>query len=265
MILKLQKPKTEDSNEEDVIPFCGIVMPIADMGGYEVGHWSRVRHVLNEAIKEAGYVPRIVSESEHTDIIHTNIVQNLYDDPIIVCDMSGKNANVMFELGLRLAFDKPTIVVKDDRTDYSFDTSAIKHITYRADLRFDDVREFQEAVSKAIAATVEKKKSDPNYSPFLKHFHRVKVTDLETEEVSSQEFIIQQMTKLHDEIARLSAKFNQFAPSVEARAAISAAKREGNEKFGEFLSWLENPVQEMSALEIYTKSLAHGRSRTDES
>ena len=58
-------------------------------------------------------------------MIHKTIVQNLYLNPIVVCDVSGKNANVMFELGLRLAFDKPTIIIKDDKTDYSFDTSVV--------------------------------------------------------------------------------------------------------------------------------------------
>jgi len=32
----------------------------------------------------------------------------------------------MFELGLRLAFDKPAIIVKDDNTSYSFDTAPIE-------------------------------------------------------------------------------------------------------------------------------------------
>jgi len=43
---------------------------------------------------------------------------------MIVCDISGRNPNVMFELGLRLAFDKPAIIIKDEITPYSFDTSA---------------------------------------------------------------------------------------------------------------------------------------------
>jgi hypothetical protein len=34
-----------------------------------------------------------------------------------------KNPNVMFELGMRLAFDKPAIIIKDNRTNYSFDTA----------------------------------------------------------------------------------------------------------------------------------------------
>lgn len=200
------KQNTDNNAQPEKLPFCGIIMPIADMAGYESGHWGRVRIALDEAIKKAGYLPRIVSESEETGVIHGRIVQNLYDDPIVVCDVSGKNPNVMFELGMRLAFDKPTIIIKDHKTDYSFDTSTIEHINYRADLRFDDVRGFQERVAAAIVASVEKKKADPDYSPFLKHFHRVKVTELQTEEVGSQQFIIEQLQSLNAEIAKLSKK-----------------------------------------------------------
>jgi hypothetical protein len=53
--------------------------------------------------------------------------------------VSGKNPNVMFELGIRLAFDKATIIIKDDKTDYSFDTSVIQHIPYPRDLRHNQI------------------------------------------------------------------------------------------------------------------------------
>lgn len=206
MNAKSVRQNTDDNAQSDKRPFCGIIMPIADMAGYDSGHWGRVRTALDEAIKEAGYFPRIVSESNETGVIHGRIVQNLYDDPIVVCDVSGRNPNVMFELGMRLAFDKPTIIIKDQKTDYSFDTSTIEHINYRADLRFDDVRDLQERLTAAIGANVEKKRADPDYSPFLKHFHRVKVTELQTEEVGSQQFIIEQLQSLKTEIAKLSKK-----------------------------------------------------------
>jgi hypothetical protein len=206
MNAKSVRQNTDDNAQSDKRPFCGIIMPIADTAGYDSGHWGRVRTALDEAIKEAGYFPRIVSESNETGVIHGRIVQNLYDDPIVVCDVSGRNPNVMFELGMRLAFDKPTIIIKDQKTDYSFDTSTIEHINYRADLRFDDVRDLQERLTAAIGANVEKKRADPDYSPFLKHFHRVKVTELQTEEVGSQQFIIEQLQSLKTEIAKLSKK-----------------------------------------------------------
>ncbi|WP_454702038.1 hypothetical protein [Agrobacterium burrii] len=213
------KPVKQDTDydvQSQKAPFCGIIMPIADMVEYEPGHWGRVRFVLDEAIKAAGYFPRIVSESEETGVIHGRIVQNLYDDPIVIADVSGRNPNVMFELGMRLAFDKPTIIIKDHKTDYSFDTSIIEHINYRADLRFDDVRLIQERIAAAIIASVEKKKADPEYSPFLKHFHRVKVTELQTEEVGSQQFIIEQIQGVQKEISKLTASVATLSIGVPA-------------------------------------------------
>lgn len=222
MNAKPVKQSSEEANQTQKAPFCGIIMPIADMAGYESGHWGRVRSILDEAIKKAGYLPRIVSESEETGVIQGRIVQNLYDDLIVVCDVSGRNPNVMFELGMRLAFDKPTIIIKDHKTDYSFDTSIIEHINYRADLRFDDVREFQGRVATAIIASVEKKKADPNYSPFLKHFHRVKVTELQTEEVGSQQFIIDQIQGVQKELSKLTASVASLSTGVPARKPESS-------------------------------------------
>lgn len=202
---KPPKPNTEETAQQKALPFCGIIMPIATMGQYEKSHWDRVRIILDEAIKEAGYEPRLVSESEDIGVIHARIVQNLYDDPIVVCDVSGKNANVMFELGLRLAFDKPTIVIKDDQTDYSFDTSPIEHINYRADLRFDDVRDFKKKVAAAITGSIARKAGDDSYSPFLGHFGKFKLAGLETKTVSSEQYIIEQLKSLQEQVGRLAS------------------------------------------------------------
>ena len=44
---------------------CGIIMPIATMSSeYSADHWSDVRHILHKAIEKAGFIPRIVSDSE---------------------------------------------------------------------------------------------------------------------------------------------------------------------------------------------------------
>lgn len=184
---------------------CGIIMPIASMPGYDAAHWIRVRNILERGIEAAGYIPRLVSESEEIGVIHGRIVQNLYDDDIVVCDVSGKNANVMFELGMRLAFDKPTIIVKDGETGYSFDTQVIEHINYRQDLRYDDVEEFVEKLAVTITATVAAKKADPNYSPFLSHFSkRIKPRKLETEEVSGLDFVLQKMSELDGRLSHMT-------------------------------------------------------------
>ena len=72
---------------------CGIIMPIAAIGSeYPEQHWIDIRSIINRSIEKAGFTPRMVSESDDATIIHKSIIQNIYNDPIIVCDVSGKNA-----------------------------------------------------------------------------------------------------------------------------------------------------------------------------
>ena len=182
---------------------CGIVMPISSIDDCGESHWAEVLNIFSDAISSAGFEPNLVSNADDVGIIHKRIVQNLYDNPIVVCDVSGKNPNVMFELGMRLAFDKPTIIVKDDRTSYSFDTSAIEHLEYPRDLRFSSIVEFKELLVKKIKATVKANLEDPDHTTFLKHYGEFKVAQLEQTEVSGQEFIIEELKSLRSDIRRL--------------------------------------------------------------
>lgn len=182
---------------------CGIVMPISSIDGCAETHWSEVLEIINEAIDDAGFEGNLVSNADEVGIIHKRIIQNLYDNPIVVCDVSCKNPNVMFELGLRLAFDKPTIIIKDDKTTYSFDTSAIEHLEYPRDLRFSQIVEFKQKLSAKIQATFKKSTTDANYTTFLKHFGEFKVAKIDQKEVSGQEYILEELKSLRRTVQRM--------------------------------------------------------------
>lgn len=184
-------------------PKCGLIMPISAIDGLPAAHWEDVKSILSEAIDAVGFEPDLVSAAEESTIIHRTIVHNLYNNPIVVCDVSGKNPNVMFELGIRLTFDRPTVVVKDDKTDYSFDSSPIEHLVYPRDLRFNQIVKFKETLSGKIKATYEKAAKDPNYSTFLKYFGEFTVPKLEQKEVSPDQFIIKRLEEMADAISRL--------------------------------------------------------------
>lgn len=176
-------------------------MPISELDGCSENHWRDVKTILIDAIKTAGFDADLVSEADDVGIIQKRIIQNIYENPIVVCDVSGKNSNVMFELGMRLAFDKPTIIVKDDRTNYSFDTSIIEHLTYPRDLRYSKIVEFKEKLASKIISTYEKSTSDPSYTTFLKNFGEFTSPKLDTKEVSKEEFILEEIKQLKKEIA----------------------------------------------------------------
>jgi len=182
---------------------CGIVMPISSIDNCTAEHWKEVADILGDAISFAGFNARLVSDSEDSGIIQKRIIQNLYSDPIVVCDVSGKNPNVMFELGMRLAFDKPTIIVKDDKTDYSFDTSQIEHVQYPRDLRFASIVKFKEVLTEKIKGTYKQANEDKNYTTFLKHFGKFKVAELEEQIVGKDDYILKSIEDLRDEVRRI--------------------------------------------------------------
>lgn len=188
---------SEDLHSEELkIPVCGIIMPIADTDGYPNGHWTNVYDIICEASTQAGFRANLVSFDDDVAVIQKRIVQNIYDNPIVVCDISAKNANVMFELGMRLAFDKPTVIVKDEKTPYSFDISSIEHLEYPSDLRYQSINEFKKKLAGKIKETYQKSKDDPSYTTFLKHFGTFKIAQIEEKEVSENTYLALELKEI---------------------------------------------------------------------
>lgn len=184
-------------------PVCGVVMPISAIDGCSEMHWSEVLAIVSEAIECVGFQANLVSNADDVGVIQKRIIQNLYENPIVVCDVSAKNPNVMFELGMRLAFDKPTIIIKDDKTSYSFDTASIEHLEYPRDLRFSKILDFKARLSEKVRATLEKSMRDQNYTTFLKHFGEFKVAKIERREVSGEEYILDELRAMRSQLHRL--------------------------------------------------------------
>lgn len=205
--MKEDKTKEQSAVVQEAIgekkTICGIVMPISGIDGCGESHWKDVMSIIKESIDNADFESNLVSNADDIGIIQKRIIQNLYENPIVVCDVSGKNPNVMFELGIRLAFDKPTIIIKDDKTSYSFDTSPIEHLEYPRDLRYNRIEDFKSKLTDKIKKTYEKSVSDRQYSTFLKHFGEFKVAKLETKVVSKEDYILDELRNLQISISRL--------------------------------------------------------------
>jgi hypothetical protein len=102
---------------------CFIIMPIStpahmiDKYGGDNDHFSHVLSCLFlPAIRRAGFEP-IPPLVERSRLIHAEIISNIENTDLLLCDMSTLNANVFFELGIRTALNKPVCIVKDEFTD----------------------------------------------------------------------------------------------------------------------------------------------------
>jgi len=180
-------------------------MPISSMDDYTAEHWEEVREIIREALSSECFSIDLVSDSDDIGVIQSRIVNNLYHDDIVICDVSGKNPNVMFELGMRLAFDKPTIIIKDNATNYSFDTSIIEHLSYPKDLHYPSISGFKTALLTKTKATL-KAHSEGNHSTFLAHFGEYTAAKVDSKEVPQAEFILKSLQNLESQVTKLNLK-----------------------------------------------------------
>lgn len=135
---------------------CFIIMPIADQEGYEKEHFNKVyEDLFKVACNMSNLNPIRADEVKQTNLIHLDILQKLIDSPIAICDLSSRNPNVLFELGIRQAFDKPTVLVQEIGTPKIFDISPLRYFEYRKELKYREVIEDQICISNALVSTQE--------------------------------------------------------------------------------------------------------------
>lgn len=140
--------------KEKDIPNCFIIMPISDSQEHESGHFMRVYHdIIQPSVISAGYHPQRADEVNETNFIHLDILKKLIDAPIAICDLSTRNPNVLFELGIRQAFDKPVVLIQEKGTPKIFDIGPLRYLEYSKDMKYHEVLKTQEELKNAIEAT----------------------------------------------------------------------------------------------------------------
>jgi hypothetical protein len=133
---------------------CFVVMPMSDGGDYPVGHWDLVYDELFvPACAEAGFEVDRADSNKNTALIIADVLRRLHKADMVLCDLSSLRPNVMFELGLRQAFDQPVVLARDERTTRPFDTSQLRDVPYDSSLRVDLVRERIDGLAEALKET----------------------------------------------------------------------------------------------------------------
>ncbi len=203
----------QDKRTEIETKTCGIVMPIAAMGdAYSEEHWRRVRRILQRAVERAGMQPKLVWENPEIDVIQSAILQNLYENDVVICDVSGLNPNVMLEAGLRLSTKRPTIIVTDKEVKPPFDISNIGYIDYQRDLEYNAIEKFIDTLSEKIKS-VSTAAANGTYKSFVEQFTFETVTPA-TVNVTAEDFLRDQIAFLTSTVRRIEIRQrNEFSGS----------------------------------------------------
>lgn len=142
---------------------CFVIMPISDVDGYDSGHFTRVyEHLIKPACEQAGFKPERADETPRTDVIMAGILKKIIACDIAICDLSSRNANVFYELGLRHAFNKKTVLIRDYKTPMPFDISGIRTLPYNENLRIDEVKKAIPEIAKYLKETNDTDEKEAN-------------------------------------------------------------------------------------------------------
>lgn len=193
---------------------CGLIMPIAANEVGSVEHWLHVRKIITDALNGTGFQVKMVSDSNEVNVIQNNIVTNIYSNDIVICDVSSRNPNVMFELGMRLTFDKPVVIIKDKDTPYSFDVGNIQHLEYPRSLNYVEIQHFQQALKEKTLSTLAASKVQ-GYSPFLSHYKIQHVSKVETEVVGRDDYLMSAINEIKSMIEKKESNRGSLWSGIE--------------------------------------------------
>lgn len=133
---------------------CFVIMPVSDPDGSPSIHFRRVfDDLIAPACQCARFKPVRSDEVKQTNLIHLEVLRRLINAPMVICDLSTRNPNVLFELGVRQAFNLKTVLIAEEETPRIFDMHPLRIVSYNRELRYRSVLDAQLQICEALKAT----------------------------------------------------------------------------------------------------------------
>lgn len=143
----------EDGEVRTFLDTCFVMMPF--------GQWpdSYYKEIFSPAIKDAGMEPLRADQLFSTGTVIEQIWEQIEKAKILLADLTGKNANVFYELGLAHAARKPVVFTTANLEDVPFDLRHLRVIVYDLNDPF-----WGEKLKVSLAAYLKNAKNEPDKS-----------------------------------------------------------------------------------------------------
>lgn len=134
-----------------------------------IGFFKEVLNsLITPAIEKAGF-EAYTANIKGSDIIHSTIINELLDAELVIADLTDHNPNVLFELGMRMALDKPVVIVKAKGTGSVFDVdNLIRYFEYNPVLWKSSIEMDIPELASHIKAAWDTKDSGQSYMQILR-------------------------------------------------------------------------------------------------
>lgn len=149
---------------------CFVIMPFKERTSeFMPGFFEEaLNSLIIPAVTDAGFEVRTANR-QGTDIIHSTIISEVLNADMCVCDLSEHNPNVLFELGMRLAHEKPVALIHAEGTQRVFDVDNILRVLpYKRQLWRTTVGQDSPDLTAHIKATWENRNNQETYLSVLR-------------------------------------------------------------------------------------------------
>jgi hypothetical protein len=149
---------------------CFAVMPFREREtNRSRGFFDEVlRALIAPAGRDAGFEV-LTANRDGSDVIQSTIVNQLLDADLVIADLTENNPNVLFELGLRIAEDKPVALIRAKGTAAIFDVdNMLRVFEYDPNLWTSTVDHDKSRLADHIKATWENRKSTRTFMKILR-------------------------------------------------------------------------------------------------
>ncbi len=125
----IEEPTSRKSDDKPVrvrefLDTCFVMMPF--------GEWfdQYYRDIYVPAIRDAGFEPKRADELFSTGSVVEQIWEEIEKSSVLLADLTNKNPNVFYELGLAHADSKPVVFTSGNLDDVPFDLRHLRVIIY---------------------------------------------------------------------------------------------------------------------------------------
>ena len=106
---------------------CFVIMPFA--GTFSVVY----ERIIRPAVEEAGLACVRADELFARPQITHDIWQQIRSCRLVLAELTGRNPNVLYELGLAHAIGKPSVIITRNDEDVPFDLKALRYLYYNTE------------------------------------------------------------------------------------------------------------------------------------
>lgn len=157
--------------------------------------------VIKPVVERYGYTVICPHEMSKSGSITQQVIEEILNDELVIANLTGLNANVMYELAIRHATRKPVITLSERSTKLPFDISTERTLFYEDNMF--QVAILNQELEKAIKESANAKNEDnPIFRAKLEL--EVRTTLPNTKEGNALEFIINKIGELDTKLGYIN-------------------------------------------------------------